>query len=134
VHIERRPLERPAPVETDMATPSTGIHEAPEFQDEPIDRISAFGGSSRSSEEEPAAARAEFGRTTRPFTQHRKGRSVKPREQKIHRALGGEPAHGEDGRPDPVTAPRRIAVEGQIGMADGIGPIDLDDTGDREQT
>lgn len=131
VHIERRPLERPAPIETDA--PAAGIHEAPEFHDEPIDRISAFGGD-RSSEEEPAAARSDFGRTTRPFTQHRKGRQVKPREQKIHRSLGGEAARADDGGPDVVTTPRRIAVEGQIGMADGIGPIDLDEPEDHERT
>jgi hypothetical protein len=128
---ERAITEHPSSFEPEPPTPARDVHEAPDFQDEPIDRISAFGGE-RATDGEPTAARPEFGRTSRPFTQHRKGRQVKPREQKHHRSLGGEPSSADES--PTMETPRRIAVEGKIGMSDGIGPIDLDDRGESERS
>ncbi len=102
-----------------------------EYAEEPIDMLSAFGGAREEDEErEPQAAPLGFGHHRRPFTQHRKGRQVKPREAKVRQSLGGDaPREGEesDAPAPPVPPTRRIAPEGQIGMTGGIGPIDLDE-------
>lgn len=91
----------------------------------PIDRISAFGREGESGAEPRTASTPEFGRTRRPFSQHRKGRQVKPRENRVHRTLGGD-LEREAGEPK-AQETRRVAPEGRIGMTDGIGPIDLED-------
>jgi hypothetical protein len=94
--------------------------------DEPIDMISSFGGS-----EEPGSATTQtpsaYGHHRRAWTPHRKGKASKPRETKIRRTLGGGiPRDEEPTPPQPYGRPGPSA--GRIGLVDGIGPIDLDDT------
>ncbi len=130
---EPRPEPRPEPRfepsrDEYAATESRSSHPEPHPQpaQPPIDRISAFSREGEGGDEPRAATPPEFGRTRRPFSQHRKGRQVKPRENRVHRTLGGDLERGDAEEPKEKET-RRVAPEGRIGMADGIGPIDLTD-------
>ncbi len=96
---------------------------------EPIDRISAFGSDSTEENTRQESA-AMFGRHRRPFTPHRRGRQVKPRESKVHQVLGGDPKQ-ENGSTDPVPADEAPRADGKGDR--GIGPIDNERGEDRAE-
>ena len=111
---------------------SGGSSEAIGPVDEPIDLISSFGG-----REEPSSAPAKgatsFGHHRRPFTQHRKGRQSKPREEKIRHGLGTD-LNREQEPSSPPAQPFGLPApsegkkgEGRVGLSGGIGPVDLDE-------
>jgi hypothetical protein len=113
--------------------PSPPVSEPPTHE-EPIDRISAFHAlEERDSEEQDAGNDTAYGRNRRPFTPHRKGRQVKPRESKVRQSLGGDQSKEENGpAPDPpLTQPEPSAR--RIRMENGIGPIDLDEPDSSEE-
>ncbi len=99
--------------------------------EEPIDRISAFhaleekGAEAEEQSEDDGAA---YGRHRRPWSRQRKGRLVRPREQKVRQSLGGD-APRETDEPAPTPPENgRVSDRGQVGEEDRIGPVDLDDT------
>jgi hypothetical protein len=101
----------------------------PTLPEEPIDRISAFHlMEERQSEEQDEGNDTGFGRHRRPFTPHRRGRQVKPRESKVRQSLGGDQSKEADepspGPPITQPEPRGRSVR----MENGIGPIDLDES------
>jgi hypothetical protein len=123
-----RDLPRLEPSESPRASEPAVPASDPPIGEEPIDRISAF----HALEEKESVERNDdngtgFGRNRRPFTPHRRGRQVKPRESKVRQTLGGDQSRDEDApSPDPpVTQPE---VSGRrVRMENGIGPIDLEE-------
>lgn len=122
---DRRHDEPPQPEQIEIPEPP------PEMpSEEPIDRISVFDALDKGdeTEEQSEDEGAAYGRHRRPFSRQRKGRLVRPREQKVRQSLGGDPPRENDEPPPIPSENRRTSLDDEVGEEERIGPVDVDDT------